>query len=667
MKCTVNDIKLSFDKEDRLRKTIMRISRTDANKAAVLAGFLINSDFKRFLFDNITQDDIVKGETISFNTFVNSDYLKINQNKLGSILADFYKNTYLSVDNSKTIKGMGKLDGFTSASAKTVAKNYTAALLIDEYRKELSKSKEARRKPLQIIADVNDIILDTFYKRVDDFIVYLINKDNLSDQAKSMLDQYLGLINELKQINKDNAEDNDWLRINQTRKEELEEQLKTYIEAGKKTKKDKDKKAFITAKQNKEETEKAIDAIVEEANKIKIKKKQRNINGAIASRNRYALAQNLITMFTDNYDDKQGIKLRNYANLINQCRANADSWYFQVFNTKNMTSVIKDFNNVGDIEEYIEAQDENNDEITDKFNEHNVDETAKSWEDNLYKNFNQTISGKLRIILSTIPKLSDKFNNTSAVQALDTENELGVSTYMDAQYLTVQIYSFGDFSSVEALIESLDNKSQTIKSLYGLGQLVDMMKRHKDFANFVYVNFAKPIANKTILTISDIANENGISFDYSNASSFPLAELVFRMSNKIRATYNSTYNEADITVLSKIYENFMRAGDKKALNEELFIIVNRYFPNFNKETFNNYFDNINDEEVKDSVRKLIRSLQEIIRGVASLKKTINDRTLELDNKFREERNNYNIAIAEYNKLTPKERKNRKKPEYPTHE
>lgn len=667
MKCTVNDITLSFDKEDRLRKTIMRISRTDANKAAVLAGFLINSDFKRFLFDNITQDDIVKGETISFNIFVNSDYLKINQNKLGSILADFYKNTYLSVDNSKTIKGMGKLDGFTSASAKTVAKNYTAALLIDEYRKELSKSKEARRKPLQIIADVNDIILDTFYKRVDDFIVYLLNKDNLSDQAKSMLDQYLGIINELKQINKDNAEDNAWIRANQTRKEELEAQLKTYIEVGKKAKADKDKKAFLTAKQNKEETEKAIDAIVEEANKIKTKKKQRNINGAIASRNRYALAQNLITMFTDNYDDKQGVKLRNYANLINQCRTNADSWYFQVFNTKNMTSVIKEFNSVGSIEEFIEEQDENNDEIVDKFNEHNVDETAKSWEDNLYKSFNQTINGKLRIILSTIPKLSDKFNNTSAVQALDTENELGVSTYMDAQYLTVQIYSFGNFSSIEALIDSLDNKSQTIKSLYGLGRLVDMMKRHKDFANFVYANFAKPIANKTILTISDIANENGISFDYSNASSFPLAELVFRMSNKIRATYNSTYNEADITVLSKIYENFMRTGDKKVLNEELFTIVNRYFPNFNKETFNNYFDNINDEEIKDSVRKLIRSLQEIIRGVASLKKTINDRTLELDNKFREERNKYNIAIAEYNKLTPKERKNRKKPEYPTHE
>lgn len=34
-----------------------------------------------------------------------------------------------------------------------------------------------------------------------------------------------------------------------------------------------------------------------------------------------------------------------------------------------------------------------------------------------------------------------------------------------------------------------------------------MMKQHKDFANFVYANFAKPIANKTMLTILDISNE----------------------------------------------------------------------------------------------------------------------------------------------------------------
>ena len=667
MKCTINDINLSFDKEDRLRKTIMRVSKTDANKAIVLAGFLTNVDFKKFLLENITDDDVLQGETISFNLFTNKDYIKINQNKLGSLLADFYKDTYLSVDNTKTIKGMGRLDGFTSATAKTIAKNYTASMLINEYRSELTKNPKSRRKPLEIIADVNRKITNTFYDRVNDFTQYILGKEDYSPKAKEMARQYIDLVNKLTEINTLNANDNAWLEANQLRKEELEKQIKEYTKQAKIAKIAKNIKDFNAAVKNIEETKKTLATINKDAAKIEKAKEQRNSNGASISRDRYALAHNIVTLFANNYDDKQGVKLRNYANLVIQSRANADSWYFQVFNTKNMTSVVKEFNKVEDIEEFIEAQDENNDSIDDKYNEHNIDETTKSWEDNLYKNFNQTINGKLRMILSTIPKLSDKFNPNDSVQALDTENELGVTTYMDAQYLTVQIYSFGDFSSVNSLIDSLDKRSKTIKSLYGLGQVVNMMKNNKAFANYLYANFAKPIANKTMLVISDIANENGIEFDYSNANSFPLAELVFRMSNKIRATYNSTYNAADITTLGNIYKDFVNTKNKENLNTELFKIVNRYFPNFNKEVFNNYFDNLTDDKIQDSVSQLIRNLQEVIRGVASLKKTINDRTLELDAAYRAKREQYNKDIAAYNKLTTNERKNVRKPEYPTPE
>lgn len=667
MKCTINDVNLSFDEGDRLRETIFRVSKTDTNKAVVLAGLLNNADFKKFLLENITDDDILKGETVLFNLFTNKDYVKLNQNKLGSLLNDFYKDTYLSVDNSRTVKGMGRLDGFTSAAAKTVGKNYTASLIINEYRKELVKDPKARRKPLQIIADVNGKMLDTFYNRINDFTTYLINKDTSPNRAKEMAQQYLEFVNKLNEINELNKQDNELLQTLQNRKDELEKQIKKYNADGKNALKEGNKEKADAAKKNKEETEEALNRVKEEGRNIEIVKKQRNQNGAVISRQRYAIAHNIVTLFADSYEDKQGVKLRNYANLIIQSRANTDSWYFQVFNTKNMTSVVKEFNKVEDIEEFIEAQDENNDILDSKYNENNIDETTKSWEDNLYKNFNQTINGKLRMILSTIPKLSNKFNPNDTVQALDTENELGVATYMDAQYLTVQIYSFGDFSSVNALINSLDKKSQTIKALYSLGQLVNMMKQHKDFANFVYANFAKPIANKTMLTISDISNENGIEFDYSNPNSFPVAEMVFRMSNKIRTTYNSTYNAADVTVLSNIYKDFVKTKDKNVLSNELFKVVNRYFPNFNREVFNNYFDNLSDGEIQDSVNSLIRNLTTVINGIASLKKTINDRTKELDAAYNVRREQYNKDVAAYNKLSAKERKDVPKPEFPRHE
>ena len=318
-----------------------------------------------------------------------------------------------------------------------------ATLLIDEYRKELVKNPKARRKPLEIIADVSNKITDTFYDRIDDFVKYILSKENYSSKAKEMARQYIDLVNQLNEINSLNAKDNDLIRSRQVLKTELEDKIKQYTEIAKTAKQNKNVKEFKKVIQNIEDAKKILTNLHEEVNKIQKAKQERN--GAYVSRDRYALAHNLVTLFADNYDDKQGVKLRNYANLVIQSRANADSWYFQVFNTKIMTSVIKEFNKVEDIEEYIENQDENNDNIDSKYNEHNIDETTKSWEDNLYRTFNQTISGKLRMILSTIPKLSDKFNPNDNVQAIDTENELGVQTYMDAQYLTVQIYSFGDY------------------------------------------------------------------------------------------------------------------------------------------------------------------------------------------------------------------------------
>lgn len=667
MDCTINDINLSFDKENRLRKTILRVSNADTKKAVILAGLLTNTDFRKFLLENITESDALKGETISFNLFTNADYIKLNQNRLGYFLNEFYKDTYLSVDNTRTVKGMGKLDGFTSASAKQIAKRHTASTIIDEYMKELRKPPKSRRTPLEIIAAVNDKFYDVFNSRMNDFVRYLVNKEDVSAEARQMAQQYIDYVNKLNEINKLNKFDNDTIRANNDLLNDYDKQFNKYTKQAKAAKKAKDKKTFLEALKHRQEIKDAVAKISESNTKAEEAIAERNKTGALISRQKYALAHNIVARFADNYEDKQGIKLRNYANLVMQTRANPDSWYFQVFNTKYMTSVVKEFNKIEDIESYIEQLDENNDIIDDKYNEHNIDETTKTWEDSFYKNFNETIAGKLRMVLSTLSNLSDKYNPNSAVQALDTDNELGVSTYMDAQYLTVQIFSFGDFSSVRALIETLDKKSQTVKSLYGLGQLVAMMKAHKDFANYVYVNFAKPLVEKTILTISDISNENGIKFDYSNRSAFPLTELVFRMANKLRATYNTNYDVSDVKSISDAHIDFLKDKNKKTFANKLFIVVNKYFPNFGREVFDSYFDNIPNDKLEESTRHLIGDLADIINGIGHLKKEINRRAKALDNKYKEEKEEYNRKLANYNRLSDKERLNATEPQPPTRE
>lgn len=666
MNCTINNVNLSFDEGNRLRETINRVSKSDANKATILAGFLTNIDFRKFLLENITNEDIIKGESISFDLFTNKDYLKLNQNKLGFLLNEFYKDTYLSVDNSKTIRGMGRLNGFTSITAKKIAKDYTAVLLLKEYRQELNKNSKTRRKPLEIIKVVNDKIESTFYKRMNDFILYIINDENSSKEAKEMAQKYIDFIDKIETI-KQQYNDNDLLlNSNKTQKEEFEQQIININQQIKEAKQNKDANTFKRLVKEVTEIKNAIKEIDKVLNEINIQQKRHSENVYTIYRDRYALAYNIVTLYHNNYDAPQAVKLRNYMNLFIQSKLNADDWYFQVFNTKNMTSIIKAFNTVEDIEKYLEQEDENSDNVINKYNQYNIDETTKSWEDALYKNFNQTINNKLRIILSTIPKLANKYNNLNEVQSTDTENELGVETYMDAQYLTVQIYSFGDFSNVNSLIKSLDKKSQEIKAIYGLGTIVQMMKNNKDFANFVFVNFAKPIANKTILTISEMSKEDGIKFDYSNPDSFPLTELVFRMSNKLKATYNSTYNSNDIKELNDILEAFNTNKNKEIFVHDLFKMVNKYFPNFNKEIFNNYFDNIKDEDLKDSADNLIRSFKSIINGISNFKQKLNEITNKYDEEYKLAKEKYFEDIKIYDSLTSVQKRNTPKPEFPKH-
>ena len=658
MKCTINDINLSFDKDNRIRKTILRITGHDADKAYVLASFLYDAGFKQFLLENITKDDVLKGETISFDDMSINDFVKLKQNKFGSLLNLYYIEHYHSVDNSKTKKGLGRLNGFSSASAKTVAKNYNASLLIEEYRKEFGKPKDKRRKPLEIIAEVNKQILNTFYNRTNDFARFIINDDSFSQEAKEYANKYLEVLREINEINENIANITSWGKAT------------TQVRIEEKTRLNKLKKENASEELIKESTDK-INKLGEEITANAAKRDEYVSRGATLTRDKYVIAQNLVALYSNDVNEDLGVRLRNYANLVAQTRGDANAWYFQVFNTKTMTSIIKDFNNVGDIEEFMQEQEEDDDAILSQYDGQTIDETTKSWEDHNYKNFNQAIDSKLRIILSSIPKLAEKYNVADEVQALDTNNELGVRTFMDAQFITVQIFSFADFTSVESMINSLDIKSKSIKSLYGLGQIVNMMKRSKSFANYMYANFAKPVVNKTMLVISDIANENGISFDYSNVNAFPLTELVFRMANKLRATYNSAYDNKDIEALKNIQSEYNKNKNKSAIVEDIFDIVSKYFPNFNKQVFNNYFDNLPTNEADESINQLIRNISQTIISAGNLKATINN--VEEENRkdyeskkeaYYKAKKEYDKTINDYNKLSTIVRANTKKPEPP---
>ena len=662
MNCTINDINLTFDQNSRLRTTIGRVTGFDIKKAYVLASFLQDQKFKKYLLANITENDVLKDNNVDFKNFTENDYVKLNQNKLGALLNTYYIEHYFSVNNSKTNKGLGNLSGFTSASAKTIAKTHTANLIIDAYYEEFGKANPKKAK--DIILAVNEQILTTFFERVARFAEDVSVTDGHSKEAKDYAKKYIELNQSIKELYDKNKEENNNRNFSISDKktkiakiEGLKKDIKQFKEGDDNYKRILQQIKSLTKEIKQLETE-SINPIL---NNIKNRLKEI----AILERDKYVMAQNLVNLYCTNTDLAVNERLRNYANLVAQTRGDANGWYFQVFNTKTMTSIIKEFNNIGDIEEYIEQQDENNDDLISRYNGESVDETAKSWEDNLYKSFNQIINGRLKLELSRIPKLENRFNKNSKTQAVDTNNELGVPTYMDAQFVSVQIFTFGNFNSVRSFVDSLEEKSNNIKSLYGLGSIVNRMKRDKVFANYMYANFAKPIVDKTMLTINDVAN-GSFSFEYSNPNAFPITELVFRITNKIRATYNTSYNKKDIIELSNILEEFESGNNTVELKDRLYKIISNYISAFDKEVFNNYFDN-NGANINQRVPNLINSLRDIINGIGYLKDEINKEELEYNKNFKNAREQYQNDYREWLKLPFMQRKETPEPQYPKYE
>lgn len=613
MECTINDINLSFDKDNRLRSTIGRVSGWSVDKAVMLAAQLQTEGFKNFLKENLLPTDIIKDTEVDINNIKDEDYVNIKQNKFGSLLNAYYLKTYHSVNNSKTNRGAGRLMGFSSSNAKGIAKNYVADLVIDKYQENLNKPHESRKDNTQIIREVIDEIDKSFLKRADEFANNVLNTDKYGPAAKEYASKFLDVTSKM---NVTKQEANDLYNDIQSTVAQINEMNKRKLTKG-------EREAYDALKQN-----------YEEANTH-----HKNLTKAFyqLKRDRAIMAMNLINLYSSNVDAALSERNKNFLNLYLQVKGNPNQFFFEVFHTKKMTNLVKEYDKLGDINEYEEADEDNDDIITDKFNDQSTDETSKSWEDNLYKNFNQTISTKMRFILACVPKLAAPFNPTETEPNYDTENELGVRSYYDPSYLTLQIHSFADFSSAEAMINSLDSKSKEIKALYGLGELVNQMRQDREFANYCYANFAKPLVNKVMVTINAVNAENGIEFDYSNPNAFNEVKLGFDMLNKLRATYNTNYDINDSKTLIAL-DKQLRSKGVEFVREKFQEILLKYFPNFDSDSINNIFKLNN---AVDIVTGLIRNLNIVVQESGNIKKRIND---EYDTINRE----YNDAVKEWN-------------------
>ena len=605
--CSINGINLSFDKNDKIKTIIEELADGNQQVLEEYVAILQEPKLINYLRDNIT----IEANGVKIENRV--DFVNIPKATLKKQLREYKLKKDRSIESIGVNESLTTLSGFTSGQAKYEAATYNAVCLVQAYRNEQNKSKSKRKSPEEIIADVNSKLLNILIDRSISMSNIIISDSNISEQdkqaAKDLIEFYNTLnkidyygnainnaveeLNKISELDVDNMSDEEYDEVN-NKYNELENQYNTY----------------------KQEYDKLVQSLG-----IDITKK-----GALKAE-RYMRSYNFVFNYAHLLDDVAAKRFKNFANLVCETRSDPN-WYFQVFNSKSMIGIAKDFSKIDNFEEFIENQDEYSDDDITSNNEMSIDETSKNWSDEVAKNFMQTVSNDVKIILSVLPKLSSPYNEQNArnEQNFDTNNELGVTSYMDTSFVISQLYSFGVFTSVDAFIASIEEKSNKIKELYGLGQLVHDMKKDRVLANRMFSTFAKPIMHKTMVTISNYYSDGGIVFDYNNDEAFPLAAMVFRSINTAKAIYDKTYNVEDINKIN----NIIRSGYNNNSANELYDIIHKYLPNITPSIYNKYIDYINNLMVEGNktdanlmFSKLIMNVKILIEQYGASKDKLN--------------------------------------------
>ena len=619
--CSISGINLSFDKNDKIKTIIEELADGNQQTLEEYVAILQDPKLINYLKDNITSE--ANGVKIENR----NDFVNIPKATLKKQLREYKIAKDRSVDSYGVSEALTALSGFTSGQAKYEAATYNAVCLIQEYRAEQTKSKNKRRSPEELIADVNSKLLNTLVERTISMASIIKSDSNISEQDKKAADEILNFYKQLDRINYYATAINNAakelnaiseLDVDNMSDEEYEEVNRKYSSIE------------IQYNSYKQEYDKIINSLSIDNSK----------KGALKAE-RYMRTYNFVFNYAHLLDEVAAKRFKNFANLVCETRSDPN-WYFQVFNSKQMIGISKDFSKIDNFEEFIENQDDYTDDDVTSSNDMSIDETSKNWSDAVANNFMQTVSNDVKIILSTLPQLSSPYNpqNARNEQNFDTNNELGVTTYMDVAFTISQLYSFGNFASVDAFIASIEKKSNEIKELYGLGQLVADMKRDRVLANRMFSTFAKPIMHKTMITISNYYADGGITFDYNNEEAFPLASMVFKSINTAKAIYDKTYNVEDYNLVKQILRNGFNDRDVK----NLYNILHKYLPNITNAVYDKYIDYIstsinngNKAEADLMYSKLVKNVLSLIEEYGRSKDNLNK---EIERVKQENHNNY---------------------------
>ena len=519
--------------------------------------------------------------------------LENKQNTVRRILKQYYELKHQDVTTAAAKRQADLLMGFSSVKARNIAINDTATIisLLYEQERKASKYNNVKLNRTKIIQKAIDALEKDYINNVA-LKVYNQNKEVDDNTIKEFKEAY-----------------NNAIRLN-----------KKIIEL----------KQLIKNDNDVENNKKKLDEIYKEYSE--------------ARRQQYNKAYNLVNKFGN-------ITQKNRNNYIEQVKRNPNFWFTKAFESSKLVNIVSEFENV------LESDKLTNENFTDDENYTNpgaesVDETTKSWEDKLWASFEKPVAADLKLYFNTIYKLDSPAEVGTRVYNYATNNEIGLKTTMGANFIIRELYTRGNFNSVNDFIDSVVIMATDIAENYGLIKIADDCINDPVFANRLFCQLSNP---KIIKTMS-IITESGITFEQSNKSLDAMSYMIYNMLNTTRSTMRDLYTENDINRVKELIARLNKISDKlvairlkddgvtpkelnKEIEEAIYEILKKYYPKVTRNEILGFIYN-GSNPVRSNMIGLLNNIADLLQKVETTVIEYN----ESYNKYNNERKAYNEAV-----------------------
>lgn len=535
------------------------------------------------------------------------------------------------------------LRGFPSAAPKSEAIDHSADIVITAWHNVLERT--GKSKPADIAKEAAKLIRGNYRENV--FIAHLREEiEQKNEKAEQVLKDYFETVKAIK-------DQEDDLKAIKEKYNAISKQYKELVAAKNAAKNNKELYDDIVAK---------IEAVDKEAGNIKRDYKKANDAIKAAKQQQLNSIVDLVNDESLNFTTPQ----KNYANLVNQVTYNTTSWFADVFNVAKLSPYSSSFDSSLSEDKLDKAGEIKSDEEVEVSEEReSIDDFSKHWDDSLPKDFTSGVSASVAQRLSRLYHLAEPVDEEGKY-VYSLTRHLGTPYTMDVKRVMATIYNYGNFSSTNDLINSLEHISRVQPEMYGLSKLVYDMKRNPVLANEIWHSFAKPKIKKAMVE----ATAQGVEFTQSNKSIEVLTSQIFKTTNELKSTYLGAYDNIHATELSDMVTSLamfsnpaIKAIDpklKELYTNKLYNILKQYIPSISKQDVVSYLEGrglskkqIEGKSKKDinleQYAKLIKVVGSIVESARIALNSYNTARTRYDQGYEDENGNHVKGYIEYSK------------------